>query len=66
MRPTPTSLLSPSLSLHSVVSLLGDLSQLVNNPDSFPDVTFVIDGERIYAHKVRGWRHKLDAAMMPR
>jgi hypothetical protein len=35
----------------SVGRLLGDLRGMVNNPDSFPDVTFLVEGKRVYAHR---------------
>jgi RCC1 and BTB domain-containing protein len=34
-----------------VASLLDDLRQLVNNPSTFPDVTFLLDGEPVHAHR---------------
>lgn len=37
--------------LRSVASLLGDLRELVNNAASFPDVTFIVEGEPVYAHR---------------
>ena len=38
----------------SVVCLLSDLAVLVNNPELFPDVTFILEGQhRVFAHKVR-------------
>lgn len=36
---------------HSVSHLLRDYSTLVNNPDSFPDVTFMVEQTPILAHK---------------
>ena len=35
----------------SVTHLLRDIASLVNNPDSFPDVKFLVEGRELYAHK---------------
>lgn len=35
----------------SVTSLLDDLRHLVNNPAMFPDVTFMVEGEPVVAHR---------------
>ena len=32
-------------------TLLGNMRLLLNNPDMFPDVVFIIENKRIYAHK---------------
>ena len=40
-----------AITLSSVSALLSDLSTLVNNADSFPDVTFVVEDAPVYAHK---------------
>ena len=43
-----------AMELSSVFTLLGDLATLVNNPDAFPDVTFLLEGQhKVVAHKVR-------------
>jgi hypothetical protein len=39
----------------SLLSLRSDMDRLVNNPESFPDVTFVVGGKRIVAHKSILW-----------
>lgn len=45
-----------AISSASLMSLREDLSTLVNNPASFPDVTFVLgDGERVVAHRSILW-----------
>ena len=41
-----------SIAHASLGSLLSDLGTLVNNPDSFPDVSFTVGGRPVYAHKV--------------
>jgi len=35
----------------SVTHLLRDFASLVNNPDSFPDVKFLVEGRELHAHK---------------
>ena len=32
-------------------TLISNLSRLVNNPELFPDVTFIVEGKPLYAHK---------------
>jgi leucine-zipper-like transcriptional regulator 1 len=39
----------------SLQALRSDLASLVNNPDSFPDIVFRIDSERIFAHRAILW-----------
>ncbi|KAA0176199.1 hypothetical protein FNF27_02256 [Cafeteria roenbergensis] len=39
----------------TLTSLRSDLSSLVNNPDSFPDVTFVLGDDRVVAHRGILW-----------
>ena len=31
--------------------LIGNMRRLINNPDLFPDITFIVQGRPIYAHK---------------
>lgn len=50
-----------SIAHASLGSLLSDLGTLVNNPDSFPDVSFTVSGRPVYAHKVGAARAGLAA-----
>lgn len=36
---------------NSVTTLLDDMRLLVNNADMFPDITFLVDGEPVHAHR---------------
>ena len=40
-----------AMAVSSIASLLADFGSLVNNPDSFPDVTFLVEGGPVVAHK---------------
>jgi hypothetical protein len=47
----PRCCLSAETQFCSVTSLLDDLHLLVNNPAMFPDITFMVEGEPVHAHK---------------
>ena len=40
-----------ALTTKSTDSLVTNLKQLLNNEDMFPDVVFVVENRRVYAHK---------------
>ena len=35
----------------AVNSLIENMRKIINNPDAFSDVVFLVEGKKIYAHK---------------
>lgn len=40
-----------SITSHATHNLIDNMKRLYNNPDLFPDIVFVVQGRRVYAHK---------------
>ena len=40
-----------AITTQAVTSLLSDLRTMLNNPDMFPDITFMVEDTAVYAHK---------------